>query len=105
MAPRIALFVQLKNSWIEPLDTKFNYKATDDKISLRAVTQLLFKDREKVRNLNGAQLTRTSLVLQMQGHLQSFKGSCRNWRRIEYCRTRKYSFASRSRLKCHLAFC
>jgi len=60
--------------FIEPLETKFNYKATDDKISLRAVTQLLFKDREKVRNLNGAQLTRTSLVLQMQGHLGSLKG-------------------------------
>ena len=41
---------------------------------MRAVTQLLFKDREKVRNLNGAQLTRTSLVLQMQGHLQTLKG-------------------------------
>ena len=60
--------------WIEPLDTKFKYKATDDKISMRAVTQLLFKDREKVRNLNGAQLTRTSLVLQMQGNLQTLKG-------------------------------
>lgn len=60
--------------YIEPLDTKFKYKATDDKISLRAVTQLLFKDREKVRNLNGAQLTRTSLVLQMQGNLQGLKG-------------------------------
>ena len=60
--------------WIEPNDTKFNHKATDDKISLRAVTQLLFRDREKVRNLNGAQLTRTSLVLQMQGHLAILKG-------------------------------
>ncbi len=64
----------IEEFWIEPLDTKFKYKATDDKISLRAVTQLLFKDREKVRNLNGAQLIRTSLVLQMQGHLQTLKG-------------------------------
>ena len=64
----------IEEFWIEPLETKFKYKATDDKISLRAVTQMLFKDREKVRNLNGAQLTRTSLVLQMQGHLQTLKG-------------------------------
>jgi DNA-directed RNA polymerase subunit beta' len=60
--------------WIEPRETKFKHKATDDKISLRSVTQLLFRDREKVRHLQGAQLTRTSLVLQMQGHLQGLKG-------------------------------
>src|SRR6185437_8559386 len=35
--------------WIEPKDTKFKFKASDDKISLRPVTQLLFRDREKVR--------------------------------------------------------
>ena len=60
--------------WIEPRETKFKHKATDEKISMRSVTQLLFRDREKVRNLQGAQLTRTSLVLQMQGHLQGLKG-------------------------------
>ncbi len=60
---------------IEPRETKFRHKATDDKISLRPVTQLLFRDREKVRNLAGAQLTRTSLVLQMQGQLTSLKGT------------------------------
>jgi DNA-directed RNA polymerase subunit beta' len=46
-----------------------------EKISLRSVTQLLFRDREKVRNLQGAQLTRTSLVLQMQGQLATLKGT------------------------------
>jgi len=61
--------------WIEPKETKFKHKATDDKISLRPVTQLLFRDREKVRNLQGAQLTRTSLVLQMQGLLAGLKGT------------------------------
>jgi DNA-directed RNA polymerase subunit beta' len=61
--------------WIEPRETKFKHKATDDKISLRPVTQLLFRDREKVRNLQGAQLTRTSLVLQMQGQLTGLKGT------------------------------
>jgi DNA-directed RNA polymerase subunit beta' len=61
--------------WIEPLETKFKHRATDDKISLRSVTQLLFRDREKVRHLQGAQLTRTSLVLQMGGQLQGLKGT------------------------------
>jgi DNA-directed RNA polymerase subunit beta' len=61
--------------WIEPLETKFKHRATDDKISLRSVTQLLFRDREKVRHLQGAQLTRTSLVLQMGGHLSGLKGT------------------------------
>lgn len=64
----------IEEYWIEPKDTKFKHRATDDKISLRSVTQLLFRDREKVRNLQGAQLTRTSLVLQMQGQLQGLKG-------------------------------
>lgn len=60
--------------WIEPKETKFKHKASDEKISLRPVTQLLFRDREKVRNLQGAQLTRTSLVLQLQGVLTTLKG-------------------------------
>jgi DNA-directed RNA polymerase subunit beta' len=64
----------IEEYWIEPKETKFKHRATDDKISLRSVTQLLFRDREKVRNLQGAQLTRTSLVLQMQGQLQGLKG-------------------------------
>jgi DNA-directed RNA polymerase subunit beta' len=61
--------------FIEPRDTKFKHKSQDDKISLRSVTQLLFRDREKVRNLQGAQLTRTSLVLQLQGFLTNLKGT------------------------------
>lgn len=65
----------IEEYWIEPLETKFKHKATDDKISLRSVTQLLFRDREKVRHLQGAQLTRTSLVLQMQGQLMGLKGT------------------------------
>ncbi|MFN8656689.1 MAG: DNA-directed RNA polymerase subunit beta'' [Candidatus Obscuribacterales bacterium] len=60
--------------WVEPKETKFKYRASDDKISLRPVTQLLFRDREKVRHLQGAQLTRTSLVLQLQGALAQLKG-------------------------------
>jgi DNA-directed RNA polymerase subunit beta' len=60
--------------WVEPREVKFKYKSTDEKISLRPVTQLLFRDREKVRHLQGAQLTRTSLVLQLQGVLTQLKG-------------------------------
>jgi len=60
--------------WIEPPATKFKHSQTDEKIGLRSVTQLLFRDREKVRQIQGAQLTRTSLVLQMQGYLQELKG-------------------------------
>ncbi|MBI4532749.1 MAG: DNA-directed RNA polymerase subunit beta'', partial [Candidatus Melainabacteria bacterium] len=65
----------IEEFWIEPRETKFKHKASDDKISLRSVTQLLFRDREKVRHLQGAQLTRTSLVLQMQGQLTGLKGT------------------------------
>ena len=65
----------IQEYFIEPKETKFKYKATDEKISLRPVTQLLFRDREKVRNLQGAQLTRTSLVLQLQGALAQLKGT------------------------------
>jgi DNA-directed RNA polymerase subunit beta' len=65
----------IQEYWIEPKETKFKYKSSDDKISLRPVTQLLFRDREKVRNLQGAQLTRTSLVLQLQGALAQLKGT------------------------------
>lgn len=59
---------------IEPRETKFKHAQSDDKIGLRSVTQLLFRDREKVRQIQGAALTRTSLVLQMQGYLQQLKG-------------------------------
>ncbi len=69
-----ALVRPVEEYWVEPRETKFRHRATDDKISLRSVTQLLFRDREKVRNIQGAQLTRTSLVLQMQGHLAGLKG-------------------------------
>lgn len=59
---------------IEPRETKFKHAQSDEKIGLRSVTQLLFRDREKVRQVQGAALTRTSLVLQMQGYLQQLKG-------------------------------
>jgi len=69
-----ALVRPVEEYWIEPRETKFKHEQSDEKIGLRSVTQLLFRDREKVRQIQGAQLTRTSLVLQMQGHLQQLKG-------------------------------
>lgn len=69
-----ALVRPIEEYWIEPRETKFKHQQSDEKIGLRAVTQLLFRDREKVRQVQGAQLTRTSLVLQMQGYLQQLKG-------------------------------
>ncbi|QQR57195.1 MAG: DNA-directed RNA polymerase subunit beta'' [Candidatus Melainabacteria bacterium] len=69
-----ALVRPVEEYWIEPRDTKFKHGQSDEKIGLRSVTQLLFRDRERVRHVQGAQLTRTSLVLQMQGILQHLKG-------------------------------
>ena len=43
-------------------------------IDIVPVTQLQYKDGARVRNLDGAALTRTSLVLQMQGYLSHLKG-------------------------------
>ena len=69
-----ALIRPVEEYWIEPRETKFKHSQSDEKIGLRSVTQLLFRDRERVRHVQGAQLTRTSLVLQMQGILQHLKG-------------------------------
>ncbi|MBZ0185185.1 MAG: DNA-directed RNA polymerase subunit beta'', partial [Candidatus Obscuribacterales bacterium] len=69
-----ALVRPIEEYWIEPRETKFKHQQSDEKIGLRAVTQLLFRDREKARQVQGAQLTRTSLVLQKQGYLQQLKG-------------------------------
>ena len=51
---------------------KFN--TTDDLIDIVPVTQLQYKDGARVRNLDGSTITRTSLVLQMQGYLSHLKG-------------------------------
>ena len=64
----------IQEFFIEPREVKFKSRTSDEKIGLRPVTQLLFRDREKVRHLQGAQLTRTSLVLQLQGQLAQLKG-------------------------------
>ncbi len=60
--------------YIEPKEVSIKFNTTDDLINIVPVTQLQFKDGARVRNLDGATLTRTSLVLQMQGYLSHLKG-------------------------------
>ena len=60
--------------YIEPKDVSIKFNSTDELINIVPVTQLQYKDGARVRNLDGATLTRTSLVLQMQGYLSHLKG-------------------------------
>lgn len=59
---------------IQPKDVSINFDSTDELIGIVPVTQLQYKDGARVRNLDGATLVRTSLVLQMQGYLSHLKG-------------------------------
>ncbi len=59
---------------IETKDVSIKFNSTDEAIDLVPVTQLQFKDGSRVRNLDGGVLTRTSLVLQMEGYLGHLKG-------------------------------
>lgn len=59
---------------IEPRSVNFQGYSTDANIALLSVTQMLFKDGERIRNLNGGPLTKSSLVLTMQGDFLSLKG-------------------------------
>ncbi len=59
---------------IEQKDVSIKFNATDDAIELVPITQVQFKDGARVRNLDGAVLTRTSLVLSMSGYISHLKG-------------------------------
>lgn len=59
---------------IQPRKVNFQGYSTDANIALLAVTQMLYKDGERVRNFNGGPLTKTSLVLTMSGDFSSLKG-------------------------------
>ena len=59
---------------IETKDVSIKFESTDEAIDLVPVTQLQYKDGARVRNLDGGVLTRTSLVLQMEGYLGHLKG-------------------------------
>ena len=64
--------VQVLNVDQKEVSIKFN--TTDELIDIVPVTQLQYKDGARVRNLDGSTITRTSLVLQMQGYLSHLKG-------------------------------
>lgn len=59
---------------IQPKTVSIKFNTTDELIDIVPVTQLQYKDGARVRSLDGATLTRTSLVLQMQGYLSHLKG-------------------------------
>ncbi|OGI09775.1 MAG: DNA-directed RNA polymerase subunit beta'' [Candidatus Melainabacteria bacterium RIFCSPLOWO2_02_FULL_35_15] len=59
---------------IEPKKVFFQGYSTDNNIALLAVTQMLYRDGERVRNFNGGPLSKTSLVLTMGGDLSALKG-------------------------------
>ena len=59
---------------IEQKDVSIKFNATDEAIELVPITQVQFKDGARVRNLDGAVLTRTSLVLSMSGYISHLKG-------------------------------
>lgn len=59
---------------ISPKDVSIKFNSTDESIDIVPVTQLQYKDGARVRKLDGSVLTRTSLVLQMQGYLSHLKG-------------------------------
>ena len=59
---------------IQPKDVSIKFESTDESIDIVPVTQLQYKDGQRVRSFDGAALTRTSLVLQMQGYLGHLKG-------------------------------
>jgi len=59
---------------IGPREVAIDFDTTDAQISIVPVTQLQYRDGSRVRNVEGACLTRTSLVLQMQGYLNHLKG-------------------------------
>lgn len=60
---------------IAPKEVSIKFKSTEGElIDIVPVTQLQYRDRARVRQLEGASLTRTSLVLQMQGYLSHLKG-------------------------------
>ena len=59
---------------VEQKNVSIDFGYTDELIDIVPVTQLKYKDGARVRNLDGATLIRTSLVLQMQGYLSHLKG-------------------------------
>ncbi|MBR1424553.1 DNA-directed RNA polymerase subunit beta'' [bacterium] len=64
--------VQVLN--VKQREVSIQFNTTDELINIVPVTQLQYKDGARVRNMDGATLTRTSLVLKMEGYLSHLKG-------------------------------
>lgn len=60
---------------VAPREVNIQFGSTEDEnITIVPITQLQFKDGDKIRQVEGASLLRTSLVLQMKGYLSRLKG-------------------------------
>lgn len=60
---------------VKPQEVKIKFETSDkENIAVVPVTQLQVKDGDRIRNIEGAPLLRTSLVLQMRGYLERMKG-------------------------------
>lgn len=59
---------------VEQKDVSIKFNTTDDLINIVPVTQIQYKDGARVRSVDGATITRTSLVLKMEGYLSHLKG-------------------------------
>ena len=60
---------------VAPHEVSIDFRSTEpDNIKIMPMTQLTFKDGDKIRHIEGAPLLRTSLVLEMDGHLSRLKG-------------------------------
>ena len=59
---------------IDPKKVFFQGYSTDPNIALLAVTQMLYRDGDRLRSFHGGPLSKTSLVLTMGGDLSSLKG-------------------------------
>lgn len=59
---------------ITPREVNIAFDTTEDLIEIVPVTQLQYRDGARIRQLDGASLTRVSLVLQMSGYLSHLKG-------------------------------
>ena len=60
---------------VEPHDVQITFDSSEPStMQLVPVTQMQYADGERIRQIEGASLTRTSLVLQMSGYLERLKG-------------------------------
>jgi len=59
---------------ISPRSVNFEVETTDENINLLPVTQMNFKDGDRVRNISGGSLTKTSLILYSKDKYKDSKG-------------------------------